>query len=250
MAVVLKLIYSPLNDGADCGTMIIDDDTGVYNVTTNPNGYQDEGGDASNNAKRSELALYQIPTKMNPEGTDSDLDYTNVDSSAETVASWSVDITSDGWYRGQVIGAPVWDTSLAYGVQQLVWYDDLLYTCLITTGPSESPSTAPTKWLAMASTVDNLRLVYDDPIPYGPTVTIATSYYDFLQYCYGDETYADAWKDASDDRPSFYTKDSAIAITAFLEGAKIAAARENFQEADRKILIVQDLGNNPNCKTC
>lgn len=250
MALTLELTYSTLNDGSDCAALVLDDDTGTWDVSTNPTGYQAEAGDASGNPKRSALAVYALTTKKNPEGTDVDLDYTSVDSSADTIASWEFEITSDGWYRGQIIGAPIWDSGTAYAVGQLIWFSDALYTCAITTSAAESPVTAPTKWTAFASTIANLRLVYDTPITYGPTTTIYTNYLDFLQYCIGDETYADAWKEVSDDRPSFYTKDSAISITAFLEGAKIAAARENFQEADRKILIVQDLGNNSYCKTC
>jgi hypothetical protein len=250
MALELKLAYSNVNDGSDCNTLVLDDDTGVYDMTTNPGGYQDEGDDGSGHPKRSELAVYTLLTKKNPESADADVDFTNVDSDADTATSWSIPITQDGWYRGQIIAVPVWDISAAYAVGQLVWYSDVLYRIIITTAAGETPVSSPTKYETFEPTADNLRLVYDDPVSYGPTTPIYTGYLDFLQHCFGDEIYADAWKDVSDDRPSYYTKDSAIAITAFLEGAKIAAARENFQEADRKALIVQDLGNNPNCKIC
>jgi hypothetical protein len=250
MALTLKLAYSNVNDGSDCNTLVLDDDTGVYDAVTNPGGYQDEGDDASGHPKRSELAVYTLLTKKNPESADADITFTNVDSDADTTTSWPIPITQDGWYRGQIIAIPFWVDSIGYAVNQIIWYSDVLYKIVATTAPAETPVGSPAKFEVFESTAANMRLVYDDPITYGPSATIETGYLDLLQHCFGDETYADAWKDVSDDRPSFYSKDSAIAITAFLEGAKIAAARENFQEADRKILIVQALGNNPNCKIC
>ena len=244
MPLQLQLSYSNSNDGSDCKNIVIDDSTGDFSSPDN------EGGYGTSNPERNTLALYHILTKKNPEATDSDLTYTNEDSAADTVASWTIPVSTDGWYRAQSIAIPIWDAGTAYAQDQLVWFSDALYRSNTVTSNGESPASQPAKWVAFDSTITNLRDVYDNPIAYGPTITIFTTYLDFLQHCLGDEIYADAWKDVSDDRPSFYSTDAATAITALLEGSKIAAARENFQEADRKILIVQDLGNNPNCKNC
>lgn len=251
MALILDINYSTLNDGGDCETVVLEDGTGEYDAGTNPNGYQAEAGDASGHPKRSELALYFLLTRKQPEATDFDVDYTNVESEADTVTSWSIPITSDGWYRGQMLAIPIYDATVpTYAVNQVVWYNDALYKCIITASTAESPDSAPAKWEIYTSDIEGLRELYDNITTYSPTSTIYSQYLDFLQYCFGDRVYADAWKDVSDDKPSYYNADLAFKITAFLEGAKIAAARGNYREADRKITKVQDLGDNPNCKSC
>jgi len=250
MALQLQLTYSNTNDGSDCKNIVLDDSTGVWNATTNAGGYQDEGGDASGNPKRSELALYILLTKKNPEATDADNSYLNDNSSADTIATWTIPVSGDGWYRGQSVSIPILDNAQAYGLNHIVWFSGSLYKCINPAAAGETPVSQPTRWELYEPTAANIRAIYDNPAFYSPDVTIYTGYLDFLQHCLGDEIYADAWKDVSDDRPSFYSADAATAITALLEGAKIAAARGNYQEADRKIIIVQDLGNNPNCKIC
>ena len=249
MGLVLKLKYGADNDGSECDKIYIEDDTGVYDATTNTGGYQAESGDASGNPKRSELALYQLLTKKS-RTTDSDITYTNDDTAAGSVTKWSVDVTTDGWYRSQVIAFPVWDSTTAYGVNQLVYFSTSLYKCIVTTSAGESPSSAPTKWEAYQSTTTNLRTVYDNISTYSPTTTIYTAYLDFAHTCYSNKIYGDAWKDVSDNSPSFYDTKTAIKITAFLEGAKISAARSNFADADDKLMVVLDLGENPNSIKC
>lgn len=195
------------------------------------------------------MALYNVLTKKSV-GDDTDIvDDTN-DSIATAATQFTLDTEGDGWYISYLIAFPTYDLDQAYAVNQIIYFNGSLYQCTVTTVAGEDPISASGKWSAFASTAANLRLVLDSVAVYSPTSTIYTSDDDIFETCAADKIYADAWEDQSSGCSECYQLQDAIDITTFLEGAKIAFARNQYETADKKVQVVNDYGDGSKCVDC
>jgi hypothetical protein len=245
MALVIQVTPSSLNDPANEDLRIYDDGTGDYDAVDNT------GGWGAPNPERSEYALYITVLKKIPDGTDLEVEYDNDDSAADTVESWNVTIERDGWYQTFLIVIPVWDASLTYSINQLLWFNDALYRVIVATAAGESPTTAPAKYAAFSDTETNLLDVVENTNDYSIEGVIYTDQLDDFVTYRGDEFYSDVYQLASSYcSDTINVPELVYKTTVFLEGSKIAYARNRYAEADKKIGVVIDLSNGIDPSTC
>lgn len=247
MALALTLTYSASNTADNCGEAIIDDTTGTYDAGSNPGGY------GAPNEDRADLALYLFAIKKGYNTADVELSYTNVDAEADTVASWTVPVSVDGWHRFRVLGIPQWDSGTSYALNQVVWEnDDLFIATTAGTTIGDAPSGAGSgEW---STTVPTLATIYDDPVTYGPTTTVHIGERDQTLFCLSNKCYADLVSDGSKggccDDCAEENKNTLCDVEAMLEGAKVAASRGRYLESEKKVLIVTDLCAGKDCFNC
>lgn len=95
----LELKIKKKTESKDGKTVTFEDTTGTYDATTNPGGYQAEGGDASGNKKRSEVLL-QIEVTYKPSSGDTALVVNDYDQ--DTAAEWTANLETDGWITAKL----------------------------------------------------------------------------------------------------------------------------------------------------
>lgn len=137
--------------------VILTDNTGDYNVTTNPTGY------GTPNAAFADYAHYAIIRKKNVNSVaDEVLTLDAYNPITDTV--FEADRETDGWYEGVKLNIPIWDAGDTYTGGSLttggvVYYSGSVYYCVTTTSAGESPGTHPAKWTA----VSDLTTIEDNP---------------------------------------------------------------------------------------
>ncbi len=255
MALTIVQQFSTANTADVCTSIITDDTTGVWDVVTNTTGYQAEAGDASGNAKRSELALYIFVTKKEYPGADSSIVYVNDETTADTIARWTITgIAVDGWFRVRLLGFPIWDSGTAYLLDQIVWYNDDLYivTAALTTAGQAPDGAGAADW--DTASVPTLTTIYDNVGDHDDTSTIYLSELDLLQVCLSNAGFADLVADNSKDNCcsdcGSENEQLLCKVRSMLEGAKVAAARARFLQGEQKILVVTDLLAGKDCFAC
>ena len=235
MAVTPVVIASTSNDPAN-------DELRIYDDTTTYGAPSDD---------RVDFAVYLSVLKKEPSGTDTIVAVANDDTTADTVASWSVAITEDGWYQAQLVLIPVWDSAATYSINQLIWFTDALYRVVTATAAAESPVTHSAKYATFASTDANIYDVAINTSNYSIEGIVYTDQLDDLVTYRGDTAYKDIWQAASSYCADYSNVPERLyKLTAYLEGAKIAFARNRFAEADKKMDVVADLAAGKDCVGC
>lgn len=110
MALVLNVDHSATS--TSCGELTILDNTGNYNVSTNPTGW------GSPNAVRSDYYIKLILALKKTTGDE----YITVDAyNDNTVTSWTVDITEDGYYQVFAFACLAWNSGTTYALGHVVY---------------------------------------------------------------------------------------------------------------------------------
>ena len=241
MALVLNITYSSNNSFAEFDEMVVDDSTGVYNVTTNP------GGFGTPNPERADLGLVLLVEKKGYGNiADAEITYDNSSNTFISVATWTVDISVDGWFKNTVLGIPVWSAG-AYTASQAVVHNDVVYTA--DTGTSGEPGVADWTIASQAT----LILIRDNISTYSPDETIYEGVLDKIITGLGDIGYGNAVASdlAKDCAAECYDDiNETNKIWAYLEGSKISGSRSKYMEGERKVLIYTDLIAGKDCKIC
>ena len=242
MALTLTPTYSSSNSLTNYDDMIIDDSTGTYDAGTNPGGY------GAPNPDRADLGLVLVAQKKGYGNiADTELEYSNTGNDFDTIASWTVDVTVDGWHEAVILGIPIWSAG-TYDQSQAIVEADVVYIC-DANGTTTQPSVSG--WTVATQT--NLEAIRDDLVTYSPTSTVYSGTLNTVltslgDIGYGDSVAADLSKDCAPECYDDITETNKI--WAYLEGAKISAARSKFMEAERKVLIYTDLIAGKDCKNC
>lgn len=136
--------------------VILTDDTGAYNVSTNPTGY------GTPNAEFTDYAHYAIIRKKNVNNVADEVLTLNAYNPI-TDTEFTADRDRDGWYEGVKLNIPIWDTGfVATGgtaaTGSVVYHSGVVYYCN-TSNTNESPTASPAKWTA----VSDLTTIEDNP---------------------------------------------------------------------------------------
>lgn len=146
MALVLKIEKSSIS--SDCLTIVYSDNTGSYNVTTNPSGY------GAPNPARNTLYLKLFLTLKKTVG---DEQITVPAYNENTVTQWSLTLSEDGYYEAYMFAALAYAGGTTYALADIV-YDagtDLFYKSL-SAGNIGNAVTNATFWTAVTE-VDELK---------------------------------------------------------------------------------------------
>lgn len=111
MALEIKVQKTSIT--SNCKTFTIDDVTGTYDAITNPGGY------GAPNPERSDLYLALVVTLKKSDGDEL---ITVPSYTPNTVTTWSVAVTEDGWYEIYLCAAYEYDSNLTYIENAVVYY--------------------------------------------------------------------------------------------------------------------------------
>lgn len=111
MGLVLQLVKTSIS--ADCNTLVISDSTGVYNVSINPGGYG-----APNPARNT---LYMILFCNLRDSSGNRTPVTIPSYNYNTVTSWTITLSQDGWYELYAFSTIVWAGGTTYAQGNIVF---------------------------------------------------------------------------------------------------------------------------------
>jgi len=244
MAVVLNPTYSTNNSYAEYDEMAIDDSTGAYHAVTNLTGY------GAPNDERADLGLILMVEKKGYGNiADAEVTYDNSANTLASVATWTVAISVDGWYKNTLLGFPKWLIGETYDEDQAVVLDDVIYTSVAGGNIGNTPPDA--NWTVANQAT--LILIRDNKATYSTSHTIYSTELDKIitnlgDIGYGNAVAADLAKDCSPD--CYDDVNETNKIWAYLEGSKISGSRSKYMEGERKVLIYTDLIAGKDCKIC
>lgn len=110
MALVIKINKTAIS--SDCVTVTIADQTGNYDVTTNPSGY------GAPNETRANLYIKLFVTLKTSAG---DINITVPAYNENTASSWTVTISQDGWYEIFAFACRAWSNATTYSLGHIVY---------------------------------------------------------------------------------------------------------------------------------
>lgn len=228
MSLVLRVEKSSIS--SDCATMTIEDNTGSYNVTTNPTGY------GSPNEDRVNLRLGVFVNLMKSTGREP----VSVPAyNKATADTWTVTLTEDGWYEIYTFGCLEYDPGITYDIGNIC-YDpstDAFYKSLIA-GNLGNAVTDIYKWVATTDVEDFTTAISDGQVDvYECTDNV-------VELCRSRKCEAKAILKAEccecdDCQLKEYEK-----IRLKVEAAAIADELENFSRAQKIIESIQVLCEN------
>jgi hypothetical protein len=144
----LELLVEKDSISADCGTIVYKDNTGSYDVTTNPTGY------GAPNETRANLYIKFFLTLKKTVGDEQITLPTYI---SNTVTQWSVTVTEDGYYEAYMFATIAYAGGTTYGLSHVI-YDiatDTFYKSL-SAGNTGNAVTDATWWEAVTD-VDELK---------------------------------------------------------------------------------------------
>lgn len=144
MALEHKLAKGSIS--SDCITLTVSDDTGNYNVTTNPTGY------GAPNETRANLYLKFFVTLRKSTGRES---ITVPAYNENTVTSWSVTIAEDGWYELYMFSCKAWSNAITYQLNYITYSasTDSYYKSI--QGTNLNHAVSDTAWWEVTTDIDD-----------------------------------------------------------------------------------------------
>ena len=227
----LELSLTKTSISSDCATMVITDNTGNYDVTTNPTGY------GAPNETRANLYLKFITNLRTSDGREP---ITITAYNDNTAASWSFTITEPGWYEHYLFGCLVWSAAITYAAGEIA-YDvatDLYYKS-VSAGNINNAVTNATYWTATTDVVDFAAAV---ALPQADTYEVTLNKVEIcaLQKCEATMLEKAGCDCKDSDGIAQYEK-----VRMKLEAVTYAEALGNFSDAQEKVenlqIICEDL---------
>mgnify|MGYP003562710923 CR=1 FL=1 len=130
MALLPKLKVDSQTIDNDKITLV--DDTGLYDLITNPGGY------GTPNPDRADLGLFVYGYEYNPDGDDVLLSTDNTE--PDTLSSWEFSISGDGYMYFLILVFNAWDFGTIYSQEDLVYHNSNFYKALqVSIGTEPSP---------------------------------------------------------------------------------------------------------------
>lgn len=160
MALELKLkVFNIYSDNGSFPSVDLTDNTGTYDVTTNPGGY---GG---GNPTRESLNLHAYGYKQNIDGDDTQVDIINSTPASQSL--WNAELAGDGYYQYQIIGTEEWAEGLTFALDQVVFYSGLFYKSTVShlASAANAPDQGTAQWEEITEEFFRTT-VYDNPDTY------------------------------------------------------------------------------------
>lgn len=234
----LELSLSVSTEAADGTSITIADDTGTYDVSTN------EGGYGSPNEERADLRLYMLPLKKAEDGSATVLDVDN--DTAESVDSWEITLTSDGWHSFGVVAANPYSGSTDYSLLNIVYEDasNEIYICKKVNGPGSTvvaPSSDPTNeyWGTIDSGDIDVNKILVYPSTYGLVDSVILNK---IIAGRSNKYYSVQVANACVKCNSSKNK-TVRTLQLFLNAAIISGCVERYAEGERAILAFNEIAN-------
>jgi hypothetical protein len=225
MALELKIEKDSIS--SDCTTLTIKDNTGNYNVSTNPHGY------GSPNETRANLFIKLFVTLKKTDGDEAQ----TIDAYDEnTEDTWEIDITEDGYYEIFSFACKAWNSGTTYAAGHIVYSSgtDSFYKSLQASNTNHAVTDA--SWWEVTTDIDDFNDALDlvQPNTYGDI-------YNFAEVCNSNVCLARKMADGEccDCDPSEvqdYEK-----IRWKLEQVEVNVALERFTKAQEIIETIQPI---------
>lgn len=110
MALSINIVKSSLN--SDGTVMNLSDDTGAYNVSTNPGGY------GTPNPDRNQVAIFLLAYNKRSDG---DVSLSIASYNKTTATTWAVTLNKDGWQQVNAYGLQLYDVNTEFSISELVY---------------------------------------------------------------------------------------------------------------------------------
>jgi hypothetical protein len=214
------------------------DNTGLYNVTTNPGGY------GTPNPDRATLALYLYGYKYKKDVDDTPLNISNLDPTA--VTQWQIPMPTDGYYYFTLLGFNIYDVLLPYAQGVYVYYAGGYYKSLDVIATGEDPINNPSLWEPVAD------LTSDDV---SGNASVYTAFSDQVpnyraKACYQEQVQLDAegccdCHDREQTKTKKYQK-----IFVHLNAASFDCLQQKYQQADAELMYLAEYCESIHCKHC
>lgn len=138
MALELKLKRGAVAD--DLSYFLVTDNTGTYDVVTNPGGY------GAPNIARNQLALFVYGYKYMPNPTADTLLTIINNNDPENATQWQVTMNMDGYHYLRVLAFNIWSDAANYLEGAYVFYQTRYYRAL-TDNINQDPINNPDDWV-------------------------------------------------------------------------------------------------------
>lgn len=147
MALELKIRKQSISN--DCLTLIIDDQTGDYDVTSNPTGF------GAPNPARVDMGLITFLVAKRSTG-DEFIALTPDDADPHLVVDWTATHGVDTIYKAIMYGVDNWDSGTTYALDEVVFNDadNLFYKSIQAANTNNTPASSPAWWEATTTFAD------------------------------------------------------------------------------------------------
>lgn len=216
---------------ANCETVTITETTGDYNVTTNPTGY------GAPNETRANLYIAFFLT-FKPSDGDEAIEIDAYD--PNTVASWEVGISRDGYYEAYSLACLAYGGGITYETDY-VTYDtatELFYKSLQDSNTGNAVS--DTDWWEAIEDVDDLKaaVVAEQP-------DIYAAFYEWIEVCNSTHcrnklAVKNAEGDMNNPGANQETKGKADRVNDLLIAAVVHDAGDTFSQGQRVIELIEN----------
>jgi len=244
MALDLKLkVFNIYSDNGKFPSVDLVDNTGDYDAITNPGGY---GG---GNATRESLNIHVYGYKQNVESDDQQVEIPNP---VPTTASlWNAELIGDGHYLYNIIGSEEWVDGLTFDLDQVIYFDGLFYKSTVShlAASSNAPDQGTAEWEEV--TEEFFRtIVYDDPDTYGVHVGSLDWVYTNLADVHYVNILSKLSKKGCGCNCSKACKQHLDQFDFFLNATVALFYQENFTEAAKAVLVLDDMRTRNDCTEC
>jgi hypothetical protein len=235
MALSLKLKKGAT--ASDMSYFIVEDNTGVYDATTNPTGY------GTPNTERAALALYVYGFKYHATpDTDTALAITN-NEDPENASSWQVAMDEDGYHYLRVLGFNIWSNLVTYAIGDLVYYQTKYYQATAET-LDQDPINNTTIWTEVTDLTTEAIYENTSLLVYQLDVSIDSR----GRSCYQTQLFKQA-KDncgCSGDQPGAVVQPY-MKIFVHLNAARILCLQEKYIMADAELKYLSEYCESIGC---
>lgn len=225
MALILSATKTSIT--TDCGTIVVTDSTGTYDVTTNPNGY------GAPNETRANLYLKVCLSLRKSTGRE---DITIDDYNDNTASTWSITVTEDGWYEIYFFACKAWSGATTYQLNYVI-YDastDLYYKSLQASNLNNAVT--DTDWWESTNDVEDFTaaIIASQPDAYETTTN-------FVEQCNTRKCEANMLLKAKCDCCDSNQLQEYEKVRMKMEAVAIHEADDNFTEAQEIVENLQDI---------
>jgi len=236
MALELKLKRGAV--AADLSYFILQDNTGVYNVSTNPGGY------GTPNPNRNALALYlfgyyyQSDPKVT---TDNPIVISNT--IPNSVTEWQIPITADGYVYFTLLGINNWDSATAYVIDDVVFYQNNYYIA-IDVSTNLDPVNNPLLWQLISDMTS--EDITGNATVYSSTFNAVTNYR--AKSCYQTQLFKEAKDNCNCDNSNRAEVRPYTKIFVHLNVAAILCSQQKYVQANDELEFLSKYCASIGCK--
>jgi hypothetical protein len=214
----------------------LEDNTGVYNVTTNPGGY------GTLNPARNTLALYVYGYKYRSTTPEA---LTIGNTIPLTATQWQVPMGEDGYYYFTLLAIPIWDTVPTYTINTIVYYQTHYYIA-IAISTNQDPINNPTKWQLITDLTTTA--IQTNPSIYYATFNTVVNYRG--KVCLQTQTYLEAKCNCNCDDNNRSEVRPYQKVAVMIATAGYLCAQQKYAQADDELVALSQYCSTLNCEGC